>query len=236
MGVASRARPRQYNRRMSAPGIFRPPTAVNEPISSFAPGTPERAALQARLGEMSTERVHIPMVIGGERVETGTTFEAVMPHRRPHVLAHRQGGVLGLGVGVLADDGQLAGLDPRDPLLAPGLVALGFGRVVADDVADGGIAVAEADFLDAQVVPDLPVAARAGEHRLGLGHPGAGLAVDVVPAYEIVVDEGRHGVEIRATHSLGRLDRCARREDGKAREHIASAVVTPICSTLHSRP
>jgi 1-pyrroline-5-carboxylate dehydrogenase len=72
---------------MSSPGIFRPPAAINEPISSFAPGTPERAALQARLGEMSTERVHIPMVIGGERVETGTTFEAVMPHRRAHVLA-----------------------------------------------------------------------------------------------------------------------------------------------------
>ena len=72
---------------MSAPGIFRPPRAVNEPIASYAPGSPERAALQARLGEMSAERVHIPMVIGGERVETGTTFEAVMPHRRAHVLA-----------------------------------------------------------------------------------------------------------------------------------------------------
>ncbi len=72
---------------MSAPGIFRPPAAVNEPIASCAPGSPERAALQARLGEMSTERIHIPMVIGGEHVETGTTFEAVMPHRRAHVLA-----------------------------------------------------------------------------------------------------------------------------------------------------
>ena len=72
---------------MSAPGIFRPPAAVNEPIKSYAPGTPERAELRARLGEMSAERVHIPMVIGGERVETGTTFEAVMPHRRAHVLA-----------------------------------------------------------------------------------------------------------------------------------------------------
>ena len=72
---------------MSAPGIFRPPAAVNEPIYSYAPGTPEREALQVRLGEMSAERVHIPMVIGGERIETGTTFEAVMPHRRAHVLA-----------------------------------------------------------------------------------------------------------------------------------------------------
>jgi len=72
---------------VSAPGIFRPPAAVNEPIKSYAPGTPERAELRARLGEMSAERVHIPLVIGGDRVETGTTFEAVMPHRRAHVLA-----------------------------------------------------------------------------------------------------------------------------------------------------
>jgi 1-pyrroline-5-carboxylate dehydrogenase len=72
---------------VSAPGIFRPPVAVNEPIKSYAPGSPERAQLQKRLAEMSAERIHIPMVIGGERVETGTTFEAVMPHRRAHVLA-----------------------------------------------------------------------------------------------------------------------------------------------------
>ena len=35
---------------VSAPGIFRPPAAVNEPIRSYAPGSPERAELQARLG------------------------------------------------------------------------------------------------------------------------------------------------------------------------------------------
>ena len=34
---------------VSAPGIFRPPAAVNEPIKSYAPGSPERAELQARL-------------------------------------------------------------------------------------------------------------------------------------------------------------------------------------------
>jgi 1-pyrroline-5-carboxylate dehydrogenase len=72
---------------VSAPGIFRPPPPVNEPVRSYAPGSPERAELQARLASMAGERIHIPMVIGGERVETGTTFEAVMPHRREHVLA-----------------------------------------------------------------------------------------------------------------------------------------------------
>jgi 1-pyrroline-5-carboxylate dehydrogenase len=72
---------------MSAPGIFRPPTPVNEPVLGYAPGSPERAALQSRLREMSAERLQIPLVIGGKRVESGATFEAVMPHRRDHVLA-----------------------------------------------------------------------------------------------------------------------------------------------------
>ena len=72
--------------RMSAPGIFRTPPAVNEPILSYAPGSPERASLQRRLAEMSGERIAIPLVLGGERVETGETFEAVMPHDRDHVL------------------------------------------------------------------------------------------------------------------------------------------------------
>ncbi len=72
---------------MTAHGIFRPPAPTNEPIFDYAPGSAERTALQRRLAEMSGERLHVPMVIGGERVESGRTFEAVMPHRRQHVLA-----------------------------------------------------------------------------------------------------------------------------------------------------
>jgi len=72
---------------MSSPGSFRPPAAVNEPVKGYLPGSPERVELKARLEQMAAERLHIPMVIGGERVESGTTFEAVMPHRRSHVLA-----------------------------------------------------------------------------------------------------------------------------------------------------
>src|SRR5262245_53525130 len=80
--------------RVSAPGIFRPPAAVNERVRDYAPGSPERAELKARLDAMATERLHVPMVIGGEKVESGTTFEAVMPHDRGHVLADvEKGGV-----------------------------------------------------------------------------------------------------------------------------------------------
>jgi 1-pyrroline-5-carboxylate dehydrogenase len=72
---------------VSAPGIFRPPAAENEPIRSYAPGSSERAELQRRLAEIAGERISIPLVIGGQRVETEATFEAVMPHDRDHVLA-----------------------------------------------------------------------------------------------------------------------------------------------------
>jgi 1-pyrroline-5-carboxylate dehydrogenase len=72
---------------VTPPGIFRPPPPRNEPVLSYAPGSPERDELKRRLEEMQRERVEIPLVIGGEDVRAGDTFEAVMPHRKSHVLA-----------------------------------------------------------------------------------------------------------------------------------------------------
>ena len=72
---------------MSAPGIFRPPSPANEPVRAYAPGSPEREELQQRLRQLERERLQIPLIIGGEDVETGDTYEAVMPHRKEHVLA-----------------------------------------------------------------------------------------------------------------------------------------------------
>jgi 1-pyrroline-5-carboxylate dehydrogenase len=78
---------------VSRPGIFRPPAPKNEPIKDYAPGSPERAELQRRLAELERERMELPLVIGGEDVTTGDTTEAVMPHRKSHVLADvHQGG------------------------------------------------------------------------------------------------------------------------------------------------
>jgi 1-pyrroline-5-carboxylate dehydrogenase len=78
---------------MSTHAIFRPPEPHNEPVRSYAPRTSEREDLQRRLDEMQGERIEIPCVIGGEDVRTGSTFEAVMPHRKEHVLADvHQGG------------------------------------------------------------------------------------------------------------------------------------------------
>src|SRR5436853_4490630 len=72
---------------MSSHGIFRVPEPVNEPVKGYEPGSAERDELRRRLDELSGERLDIPLVIGGEEVRTGDTFEAVMPHRRAHVLA-----------------------------------------------------------------------------------------------------------------------------------------------------
>src|SRR5690349_5786294 len=72
---------------MGTHGIFRVPEPHNEPVLGYEPGTPERDELRRRLDELSSQRLEIPLVIGGEDVQTGDTFEAVMPHRRSHVLA-----------------------------------------------------------------------------------------------------------------------------------------------------
>ena len=65
----------------------RVPPPLNEPIKSYAPGSPERAELKARLASMAKERVEIPLIIGGKEVRTGKTQQSVMPFEHKHVLA-----------------------------------------------------------------------------------------------------------------------------------------------------
>ncbi len=74
-------------------GNVKVPPPVNEPVLSYAPGTPERAALKARLDEMAAETIEIPLLIGGEEIRTGDTLDVVMPHDHGHVLAkaHKAG-------------------------------------------------------------------------------------------------------------------------------------------------
>jgi 1-pyrroline-5-carboxylate dehydrogenase len=67
-------------------GVRRVPQPVNDPNRSYAPGSPERADLKARLEAMAAERLDIPLVIGGKEVRSGRTAHAVMPHDHKHVL------------------------------------------------------------------------------------------------------------------------------------------------------
>jgi 1-pyrroline-5-carboxylate dehydrogenase len=68
-------------------GVRRVPQPVNDPNRSYAPGTPERAELKARLKSMAAEKIEIPIVIGGREIRTGRLGHAVMPHDHSHVLA-----------------------------------------------------------------------------------------------------------------------------------------------------
>ena len=68
-------------------GIRRGPPPVNEPVRSYAPGSPERASLKTRLAAMSTEQPEIPLIIGGKEIRTGDMGKVVMPHKHSHVIA-----------------------------------------------------------------------------------------------------------------------------------------------------
>lgn len=74
-------------------GIYQVPTPANEPVRDYAPGSPERARLQARLDELAAQRMELPLVIGGKEIRTGKLAQAVMPHAHAQVLAEvHQGG------------------------------------------------------------------------------------------------------------------------------------------------
>ncbi len=64
----------------------RVPAAVNEPIRSYAPGTPDRASLKARLDAMAGEHADIPVIVNGKEHRTGDTATVVMPHAHQQVL------------------------------------------------------------------------------------------------------------------------------------------------------
>lgn len=66
--------------------ILKVPTPVNEPVNSYAPGTPERDLLKAAIEEISNKKVEIPLIIGGKEVRTGNMGQVVMPHDHKHVL------------------------------------------------------------------------------------------------------------------------------------------------------
>jgi 1-pyrroline-5-carboxylate dehydrogenase len=63
------------------------PAPVNEPVHSYAPGSPERARLESKLKELAGNPVELPMTIGGEkRLGGGERFDVVQPHNHGAVL------------------------------------------------------------------------------------------------------------------------------------------------------
>ena len=68
-------------------GVRRIPEPINDTNRLYAPGSPERAELKARLKTMAAEKIEIPIIIGGKEIRTGRTEKTVMPHDHQHVLA-----------------------------------------------------------------------------------------------------------------------------------------------------
>jgi 1-pyrroline-5-carboxylate dehydrogenase len=66
--------------------ILKVPTPANEPINSYAPGTPERDLLKAAIADIAAKKVEIPLIIGGKEVRTGKMGKVVMPHDHQHAL------------------------------------------------------------------------------------------------------------------------------------------------------
>ena len=67
-------------------GFFNVPKPYNEPIKSYAPGSPERASLQAALKEARSKTIDIPMVIGGQEIFTDKKVKIRPPHDHQHIL------------------------------------------------------------------------------------------------------------------------------------------------------
>ena len=67
-------------------GFFQVPTAINETVKSYAPGSPERAAVAKQYAAYFNGSVDVPMYIGKEEVRTGNTNNMTPPHDHQHVV------------------------------------------------------------------------------------------------------------------------------------------------------
>ncbi len=72
----------------------RTPDPVNEPVRSYAPGSPERVSLRKEMKRMKGETIDIPAFIHGKEVRSGNIIDVVAPHEHRRVLgkAHQLSG------------------------------------------------------------------------------------------------------------------------------------------------
>ena len=67
-------------------GFFNVPIAINEPVKSYAPGTPERAAVKKAYSEMFNSTIDVPLYINGKDISTGNTRTMSPPHDHKHIV------------------------------------------------------------------------------------------------------------------------------------------------------
>ncbi|PRX57954.1 L-glutamate gamma-semialdehyde dehydrogenase [Flagellimonas meridianipacifica] len=69
-------------------GFFQVPTAFNEPVKSYAPGTPERESVLQQYKDYYSSQVEVPLYIGSEEIKTGNSKPMSPPHEHQHVVGH----------------------------------------------------------------------------------------------------------------------------------------------------
>ena len=67
---------------------FTVPYPVNEPVLSYAPGSPEKAALKQAISELKSQERDVKMYIGGQWVASGETVRIHPPHDISHTLGY----------------------------------------------------------------------------------------------------------------------------------------------------
>ena len=67
-------------------GFFNTPVAVNEPVKSYVPGSPERESVLKTYKEFYNSNTEVPLYINGQDVKTGNTQTMSPPHDHQHVV------------------------------------------------------------------------------------------------------------------------------------------------------
>ncbi|WP_269221781.1 L-glutamate gamma-semialdehyde dehydrogenase [Flavobacterium sp. IMCC34518] len=67
-------------------GFFNVPNAVNEPVKSYAPNSPEKASVLAAYKAMWNTKIDVPLYIGSEEIRTGNTKNMTAPHDHQHIV------------------------------------------------------------------------------------------------------------------------------------------------------
>ncbi len=65
-------------------GFFNVPKAVNEPVKSYAPNSPEKVAVLAAYKQMWNSKIDVPLYIGNQEIRTGNTRNMTAPHNHKH--------------------------------------------------------------------------------------------------------------------------------------------------------
>ena len=67
-------------------GFFKVPTAINEPIKGYVPGSPEREEVLKQYKSYFNGSVDVPLYIGSEEIKTGNTRTMSPPHDHKHIV------------------------------------------------------------------------------------------------------------------------------------------------------